>query len=60
MRLLMEVAQILPSLLNKSVNGCIEYFLVFRNNNALVDCKVIGRVIVLKRLMVSITDNSHH
>lgn len=60
MRLLVEVAQIISSLLNKSVNGCIEYFLVFRYNNALVNCKVISRVVILKRLMVRITDNSHH
>lgn len=56
----MEVAQVVPRFLVQSLYRCVKYLLVFGDDDALPNREVTGRVVVLKRLVVSIADHAHH
>jgi len=56
----MEIAEVVTSLADKTISGCVEDFLVLGDHDTLRNSEILRRVIVLKWLVIGIADNAHH
>lgn len=58
--LLLVVRQVMPRILHQSLISQVEDSLILRYHYAVLDRKVLRRVIVIQRLVVTVAHDAHH